>query len=589
MLPKTLISFIWHFVKYRKKWIILGCLASAIWASHVSMIPYLLGNLINTVELYYDTLEPEMSMIQFTLVAAVSYIIITFTMGMNYRVMDFSEYKLFPQLQKDIRTSIMSYMSGHSYRYFQDNMAGNIANKVLDVVKSSQNVLYELIFKILPGILTISGAIITVGTVNPIFSIIFITWAIIFISTVYRMSIITKEKSKKLAEEHSKLTGKVVDFFTSIISIKLFARYQYEHNYLAKHSLSTFQEDSNVRLYLIKMNIIQVLINLSLMISLIFTLINIRASVGNFGLILMLYNNLTTMTWYISSRIAEFAQEVGKCSQAISLLTQDYDIQDIPNASEIKISTGSIEFKNVNFSFSPKHQIFSQLSVFINSHEKIGIVGFSGTGKTTFINLLMRFLEIQSGNILIDDQDISSVTQASLHAQIAVIPQDISLFHRTIMENIRYGNPQATDEQVIDAAKKSHCHDFIQNLPEQYESLVGERGIKLSTGQRQRIAIARAILKDNVQILILDEATSALDSITEKKIQDSLEYLMEGKTVIAVAHRLSTLDKVDRILVFKDGQIIESGSHAELINSDGHYSELWNMQISGFLPTIDNS
>jgi ATP-binding cassette, subfamily B, bacterial len=219
----------------------------------------------------------------------------------------------------------------------------------------------------------------------------------------------------------------------------------------------------------------------------------------------------------------------------------------------------------------------------LRAREKVGLVGFSGSGKTTFINLILRNFNIEKGVILIDGQDISKVTQASLREHISMIPQEPVLFHRTLMENIRYGRLDAADEEVIDASKKARCHEFILQFPQQYQTYVGERGAKLSGGQRQRIAIARAILK-NAPILILDEATSALDSVTEKEIQEGLDIAMRKQTVIVIAHRLSTLSGMDRILVFHQGKIVEDGTHTELIKANGQYTRLWHMQVGGFIP-----
>ena len=237
----------------------------------------------------------------------------------------------------------------------------------------------------------------------------------------------------------------------------------------------------------------------------------------------------------------------------------------------------------MHFHYIPGRNIFSGKSITIHAGERIGLVGFSGSGKSTFVNLIMRLYDVESGRILIDGQDISHVTQDSLRAAIAMIPQDSMLFHRTLMENIRYGNPAASDEEVIAVSKQAHCHEFILQTESGYNALVGERGVKLSGGQRQRIAIARAILK-NAPILILDEATSSLDSSTEKYIQQGLSALMQQRTTIVIAHRLSTLAHLDRILVFKEGEIIEDGSHSALLAAKGHYAMLWHMQAGGFLP-----
>lgn len=251
----------------------------------------------------------------------------------------------------------------------------------------------------------------------------------------------------------------------------------------------------------------------------------------------------------------------------------------------MKVTQGQIFFDKVKFCYMGSEALFKNKSVIIEPGQKVGLVGYSGSGKTTFVNLILRLYDATEGLILIDGQDIKEVTQDSLRANIGMIPQDPSLFHRTLMENIRYGRINATDEEVIEAAKKAHAHDFIINLPEGYNSLVGERGVKLSGGQRQRIAIARAILK-NAPILLLDEATSQLDSVAESYIQESLWRLMQNKTTIVIAHRLSTLLHMDRILVFEEGQIIEDGTHSELLERNGQYKSLWDAQVGGFLPEM---
>ena len=249
----------------------------------------------------------------------------------------------------------------------------------------------------------------------------------------------------------------------------------------------------------------------------------------------------------------------------------------------MQIRQGSIHFNDVSFTYPEGLSVFNHLEVTIEPRQHVGLVGFSGSGKSTFVNLILRLFEPTDGRIEIDQQNILDVTQDSLRENISMIPQDPQLFHRSLMENIRYGRLEATDEEVIAAAEAAHADEFIRQTEQGYDSLVGERGVKLSGGQRQRIAIARAILKD-APILILDEATSSLDSITEKHIQAGLEYLMQGRTVVVVAHRLSTVAHMDRILVFDQGEIVEDGSHADLLKRDGHYARLWNMQAGGFLP-----
>lgn len=283
------------------------------------------------------------------------------------------------------------------------------------------------------------------------------------------------------------------------------------------------------------------------------------------------------LAWFLSD-----IQSFGIAKQAYSVMLDPQDMRDKLDAKELKIRSGEIIFDNVAFQYGEK-KLFENKHVHIRGGEKVGLVGFTGAGKSSFINLILRFFPLHSGKILIDGQEVADVTLESLRRQIALIPQDPVLFHRTLRENIAYGKPDATEGELFHAAKLAHCDEFIRNIPQGYEAKVGERGTKLSGGERQRIAIARAILVD-APILILDEATSSLDSVTEKYIQDSLEKLMQNRTTIVIAHRLSTLSRMDRILVFDKGKIVEEGTHASLLQRDGLYAKMWNMQVGGFLP-----
>jgi ATP-binding cassette subfamily B protein len=258
------------------------------------------------------------------------------------------------------------------------------------------------------------------------------------------------------------------------------------------------------------------------------------------------------------------------------------DVQDVLSAKQLTVSKGAIEFKKVDFGYNATRKILREISLSIKPGEKIALVGSSGAGKSTVTKLLLRLFNLNKGKILIDGQDIAKVTQDSLRQNIALVPQDPILFHRSLKDNIRYGKPDATEEELIAASKQAHCHEFITALPEGYDSLVGERGVKLSGGERQRVAVARAILM-NAPILILDEATSSLDSESEALIQDALTKLMEGKTVIAIAHRLSTIMQMDRIIVMQEGRILDEGKHEDLLTRDGLYKSLWSIQAGGFL------
>jgi ATP-binding cassette subfamily B protein len=383
------------------------------------------------------------------------------------------------------------------------------------------------------------------------------------------------------------VNGKIVDAVTNILNAKLFARLDFEREYLEGFLETEVQSGRRTFWYMERVRWFQFTAAAILKIGTIGYALMLwdagQISVGDFamstGLALLIIGDARNLT----RRFLEFFEYVGNVANGVDTIVKPHEIIDVDNAQALQVSQGRIEFKNVCFAYEANRPVFENLNVVIEPGQRVGLVGFSGSGKSTFVSLILRNYEPQSGQILVDQQEISQATQDSLHQQISLIPQDPSLFHRSLKDNIGYGRLDASDEELVAAAKLAHADKFIQAIPEAYQSLVGERGVKLSGGQRQRIAIARVMLKD-APILILDEATSSLDSVTEKTIQDNLDRAMGRKTVIAIAHRLSTIAHLDRILVFDQGQIVEDGSHQDLLDKQGFYYRLWAMQAGGFLP-----
>ena len=492
-----------------------------------------------------------------------------------------------PKFQADIRIAILNHVTKQSYKYFSNQLSGNIANKINDLPRAVENIRTTLTMNIVTTIMVSVVALAMMANINTTFAIIMLVFIISNILLIIPKAKNINRLSEENAETKSQLTGVIVDTLMNIVSVKLFASQKHE---LAYTNQKQEEEKVSNRKLIIGTNVYKLFMDIpsTIMVFLVTYYLIIywqqnKITTGDFVFIFNSSFLIINQVWQISWVMTMFFSEIGIAKQSLSLIVAEHEVIDVPNAKPLQVTMGKIEFNNVTFHYENGAKIFNNKNIVIYPGQKVGLVGFSGSGKSTFVNLILRFFDVNSGVITIDNQNIAEVQQDSLRHSISMIPQDPTLFHRSLLENIRYGNPNASDEQVFAAAKKADCHEFIMNLPDGYNSLVGERGTKLSGGQRQRIAIARAIL-ENAPILILDEATSALDSITEKEIQKSLALLMANKTTIVIAHRLSTLLDMDRILVFDNGKIIEDGSYQDLLKHNGHFARLWNMQIAGFLP-----
>lgn len=514
------------------------------------------------------------------------YIGMQFLLPTVRRLEDLCELKYGPEMKNYACSLIMQRLAQHSHSFFLSNLSGNIANKVSDIASTAPRLLYVLgsYVQILLGLIC---ALYVLYSVHIWFVISILVWAAFFISvSVFSVKRATK-LSRASAEASSDIVGYIVNFFDNIGNIRLFSGATHEFGCLDQVQKQYLLANRKKRWYAIKVSIAQWYSFAIYQSVCLVTLIKLygqgQVSPGDFSLIFIINIRIIDHLWSLSERLRQTSDDWGVVSQGLQSIWQPIEIADNPAAVELKVDQGSIAFEQVAFHYQGSRGLFYDKSIFIPPQQKVGLVGYSGSGKTSFVNLILRLFDINSGRILIDNQDISMVTQKSLRDNIALVPQEPILFHRSIMDNIRYGNLGATDEQVMEAAKDAQIHDVIMQLPKQYQSVVGDESLTLSGGQKQRIAIARAILKD-AKIVILDEATSQLDTVTEALILSSIEKLMRGKTTLVIAHRLSTLKNMNRILVFDQGKIVQDGTHQELLSMDGLYRDLWNSQVGGFLP-----
>jgi ATP-binding cassette subfamily B protein len=583
-IPKSTFQFIMYFVRQQKMKFFILLVTSFIWAANDAIFPYFIKLIVDTLQNYRG--DPNHVYLAIGGVMSLLVLFWLFTEIMM-RVQGILQIYTFPQFRANIRSAVFNYVRSHSHEYFSSHFAGNIAKKLADLPASCQSIMEIICFNFATAATGAIMVLVMMWLTAPIFAVVLLIWLTLHLG----LTALFMRKGNALWEAHSAsvstLSGKIVDVFGNILNVRLFARGQFENEYLKKYQQDEMDKAKKAMWLVEIMRIGLGLSGLFLIFSMIFLLvhgwIHHWVTIGDFTQVGMQTFWLLGWVWFVSFQITVFARELGTIGDALKLIRKGHDLVDVKNAKPIVISKGEIRFEHVSFAYEGKRVVFNDLNVTIPAGQKVGLVGYSGSGKSTFVNLILRFYDLQSGRILIDDQDIALITQDSLRAQIAMIPQEPALFHRTLEENIRYGRLDATLEEVMQASKLAHCDEFINRLDGTYQALVGERGIKLSGGQRQRIAISRAILK-NAPILILDEATSSLDSATEKLIQESLKNLMAGRTTLVIAHRLSTLADMDRILVFHKGAIIEEGTKNKLLRAKGHFAMLWNMQTDGFLP-----
>lgn len=486
-----------------------------------------------------------------------------------------------------LKQKSFDYLMLHSRKFFVNNFTGSLVQKVNRFAYAFEILMDNLVFNLIPIAIYILGSIAVTAFLAPPIALVIIIWSLLVIAANFIFSRWKIKYDVARAAADSKTTGFLSDNIVNYISVKLFNGYRSESSDFKKVSddqaqktITTWQLSNAAN---ITQHFLIIIVEFAAFYYTVLLWQSGQAFIGTFVLVQTYVIGISDQLWGVNRMFRGIYQAIADSKEMVEILETPHQIKDFPGAKILAGVKGKIDFENIVFGFQDDRIILKNFDLSINSGEQVAIVGSSGAGKTTLTGLLLRLFEPTGGRILIDGNDIREITQESLRKNISLVPQDPVLFHRSILENIRYGRPEASDEDVIAAAQMAHCDKFVQKMPAGYQTMVGERGVKLSGGERQRVAIARAILK-HAPILILDEATSSLDSKSEALIQDALDALMKDQTVIAIAHRLSTIRKMDRVVVLKGGTIIEQGSHQSLIRKkDGIYRKLWRLQSSGFI------
>ena len=586
--PKDLLPFIWLCTK-NLRWLIL-CMAllTAFIAGFEAVLFSYMGSL---VDLLNNSSRNDFWDQHFSMLLSASLILILSTVLILFQTL-IKHQSLAGAFPMRMRWNFHRLLLNQSMNFYHNEFAGRVAAKVMQTALAVRDLWFILADILIYVVIYFLTMILVVGKFNYVLMLPFIGWVIFYIlALVYfvpRLSMLSRNQ----ADARSLMTGRITDAYTNISTIKLFSHAGREANF-AKVAMKEFLGSVNKQMRLVSwIEVINHLLSMLLVIGTAFAAIWLWSSskimVGVIATSTAMALRLNGISHWVMWEMTSLYEQVGTLQDGLNTLSMHQEIKDEKGAKDLQIKKASVSFQNIVFNYpNQRKSVIHNFSLHINSGEKVGLVGRSGSGKSTLVNLLLRFYDLKAGMITIDDQDISKVKQNSLREKIGMVTQDTSLLHRSVKDNIVYGRPNATQKQMIDAAKRAKAHDFIIQLEDNlsrkgYEAHVGERGVKLSGGQRQRISIARVMLKD-APILLLDEATSALDSEIEVVIQQSLYQLMEGKTVIAIAHRLSTIAAMDRLIVIDKGKIIEEGSHTELIKKKGLYARLWRHQSGGFL------
>ncbi len=579
---KSIFSHYWKFLKkYRRLQVIIFFLYGLGALSTTVIVPLIYKGIVDIV----STNPPDAyQRLNFLLIYLVLIVILY---NCFYRIADYILVKNQTKILKELYDYSLEKLQKHSYTFFSGAFVGGLVAKTKRFLHAFETLHDQLIFHVwMNGIALLSSFAVLLYHSRAL-GLAFLIW-IVFYGMIVRLLVKWQiPKSLANAEAESYTTGHYSDIVSNIFTVKMFGTERRESKNFAKSTQDQQEKRSAAWMQQVFWNgMIQGTIIAIFNITIIWFAISLWKSgsitAGTIVLVQIYIISSFNIVWSISKNIIRMSSALANADEMVKILDKELGVKDPVKPEKLSITRGDIRFNKVTFAYDKNNVIFKDLDLFIKPGEKIALVGYSGAGKTTIIKLLLRFIDIQGGTITIDGQNITKVSQEELRKRIAYVPQDPSLFHRSLRDNIAYARPSATFQEIVNVAKRAHAHDFIEALPEKYNSLVGERGIKLSGGERQRIAIARAMIK-NAPIVILDEATSSLDSIAEKKIQNALEELIKDKTTIVIAHRLSTIQRMDRIIVFEDGRMVEMGTHKELIQKSGLYFDLWSSQVHGFI------
>ena len=586
-LPDTVWAFLWFFMRQIKGWLLILVLLGVIGSFLGAFSAFFFGQII---EVFITTTDKGLiwENLQTPLILYVTLVLIVTPVAWNTQ--GYLNSLSMPYYANMIRRQLALYLHQHSYRYFQNDFAGRLSGKIVEMPFAMRMIVNDITGPFIFAGTTFLTTFLLFAWIGAYFAGFTFAYIVFYALNLKYYIPRIRNLSEKSSRIRSVVRGRFVDIVSNIFLVKIFARRAHEDSYFMESLKNTADAYVVQELTTTRMFRVQHVLNSSFMFALIFAAVDAwkadSLTTAQISMILPIALNMISASFWLTEIYIGFFERLGEVEEGMEAIVHAHEVTDKPDAGNLVVTAPTIKFEGVKFSY-PSRPIFDSFTLDIPAKQRVGLVGPSGAGKSTLMQLILRLHDVQDGRILIDAQDIKDATQDSVRENIGVIPQMADMLHRTIRENIAYGRTDATEEEIITAAKRAQAHDFIMELSDSngnsgYDAAVGERGVKLSGGQRQRIAIARAILKD-APILILDEATASLDSESEKLIQAALEDVMKDRTVIVIAHRLSTIAHLDRLIVMENGVIVEDGPHDELLRKGGLYARLWTLQSGGFL------